>query len=58
MQGLLSNPPSHEVIRSEVQLAVENGSFQVIRGLAVGDQARFLEIIDQVRAYNPSPHEG
>ena len=57
IQGLLDNPPSHKAIRSEVQLAVDNGSIQVIRELAVRDQARFLEIIDQVRTYHHSPHE-
>ena len=48
IQRLFDNPPSHETIRSEVQLLVDGGNTQAIRGLSVGDQTRFLEIVDQV----------
>ena len=54
MRGLLSNPPSHETIRSEVQLAVDDGNVQVVGGLEVGDQTGFLEIVDQVSAHDSS----
>lgn len=54
LRGLLSNPPSHETIRSEVQLAVDDGNVQVVGGLEVGDQTGFLEIVDQVSAHDSS----
>jgi len=53
IQRLLDDPPSHETIRSEVQLAVDDGSIQIVRGLEVGDQERFLEIVDQVSTRQP-----
>jgi hypothetical protein len=54
---MLDNPPSNEIIRSEVQLAVDNGNIQAIRGLEARDQAKFLELVDQVSARNPSRRE-
>ena len=48
MQQLLGNPPSHEATRSELQLAVANDDIKAVRELEVGDQARFLEIVDRV----------
>jgi len=53
IQGLLDNTPSHETIRAEVQLLVDNSNINTIRGLAIGDQARFLEITDQVSTCHP-----
>ena len=47
---LFDNPPSHETIRSEVQLLVDRGNIQAIRELDVEGQERFLEIADQVSA--------
>lgn len=55
IQQLLDNPPSHETIRSEVQLAVDDGNIQAIRELTAGDQAKLLEIIDQVSACRHDP---
>ena len=56
LQRLLNNQAPHETIRSEVQLAVNNGNIiNAIRALAVGEQARLLEIIDQVSTLYPSP---
>lgn len=59
MRRLLETPLQHETIRAEVQLLVDGGDIQAIRGFAADDQAKFLEIVDQVRACNcgPSPHE-
>jgi len=54
IQRLLDNPPSHETIRSEVLLAVDDGNIQIIRELGVGDQERFLEIVDQVSTRHPA----
>ena len=54
LQMLLGSPLPHETIRSEVQLAVGNGNINAIRRLAVGDQEKLLEIIDQVCACHPT----
>ena len=54
LQMLLGNPLPHETIRSEVQLAAGNGNINAIRRLAVGDQEKLLEIIDQVCTCHPN----
>ncbi|KAF9642024.1 hypothetical protein BDM02DRAFT_3124909, partial [Thelephora ganbajun] len=55
VQQLLDNPPSQESIRAEVQFVVDNGNIRVIRELGTKDQARFLEIVDQVSTCHPDP---
>ena len=55
IRRLLDNPPSNEKIQSEVQLVVDHGNIQVIKGLGAGDQARFLEITDQVSTCHSCP---
>ena len=52
---LLDNPPPPETFRSEVQLALDDGNIRAIRLLAVEDQARLLEVVDQVRTPSNSP---
>ena len=50
LRRLLDNNAPHETIRSELQPGVNNSNIiNSIRTLAVGEQARLLEIIDQVR---------
>ncbi|KAF9646102.1 hypothetical protein BDM02DRAFT_3119119 [Thelephora ganbajun] len=53
VQQLLNNPPSQESIRAEVQLVADNDNIGVIRELGTRDQARFLEIVDQVSTCHP-----
>ena len=53
--GLLDNPKPPETFHSEVQLALDNGNIRAIRLLAVEDQARLLEVVDQVRTPSNRP---
>lgn len=51
LRRLLDNHADHETIRSDLQLAANSGNIiNAVRALAVGEQARLLEIIDQVRS--------
>ena len=63
LRRLLYNRAPHETIRSEVWLVLNSGNIiNAIKALAVGEQARLLEIIDQVctqyHSINPSPLAG
>ena len=50
LRRLLDNHAPHETIRSDLQLAMNDGNIiNAIRALAAGEQTRLLEIIDQVR---------
>ena len=52
---LLDNPPPPETFHSEVQLALDDGNIRAIRLLAVEDQAKLLEVVDQVRTPSNGP---
>ena len=60
IQRLPVNRPSNEVIWSEFELLVDGGNLKVSKELLAEDQARFLEIVDQVRVlyhHGPPPRE-